>query len=546
MLLTPPWASPIIDRADGSWTFAVGSPQHRGRLLDAPLDQIDGQFALARYISATDEILVATDPWGARGVYFAEQDGRTYVSTSALALAVHLRPRPNRLGLALFLRTGYQVGTQTAWDGIERLDPGTSLQVTEDATRQRFYWRPEVDPSLRTLRFDDAIDLVLEISLASRHALADEVLRWADLTGGYDTRLNTILLDRAGAAFETYTRGDGEADDVVIARELARLAGWEWKHFSLPAGRPQHVATFLPLALGWGDGQLDAVELSRAFWFDAQRASTHRGVISGGGGEFLRNFASQQEFFHAGRTSRVNYDNWIDMRLLHPVDTSVLATDPTAEVREDLRRRMTEWAEPYAEEPNTTQLDALYLYKCTGHFGAFMSATAGLIDCRLPFFSKPLITTAMSIQFRHRRMERLVRRMIDRLDPRLAAVPTTWGGPAQPLRLSNLHRFAPFYADLGRRAANKIAERTLGRHVHGASQPPDERRVAEKVEILRQLSTEDRPPAAGDMRSAALYHESKLNDFLRRARGTDFGDDALLGRVVTVELALRAADAAVD
>jgi asparagine synthetase B (glutamine-hydrolysing) len=537
VLLNPDWRSPMIEREAAGWAFAAGSPDRASGLVRAPLRELDGQFALMR--CTADELTVATDPYGSFGVFHAERDGRTYVSTCALALAAHLKARPDRLGLTLFLCSGYQVGAQTNWEGIRRLEPGSRLDLTHGAARIESYWRPTVDGRLRKLDLTGASDHLIEAATSTRRRLADGSVWWADLSGGYDSRLNTLLLERAGVQFECYTRGEPGDDDVAIARELAQLGGWDLKWFS--AGRDADTeAVPWQEATAWCDGHLNALNVKRGLSLDAARSRVHHGVLSGGGGEFLRSFASRQELFRAGRTNRVNYDNWIDMRLLHPIDTSVFAADPLPEVREDLRKRMTAWAQPYAAEPNTTQLDVLYMYKNTGHFGPILSATAGVIDLRLPFFSKPLLEGVMSIPFQHRRMERLMRQMIDRLNPRLASVRTTWGGPAQPRRVTNLHKFAPFYADVARRAAVKLAERTVSWQTRPPTVGEDERRLAERLEGLQEIG------GGAELRGARLYNPNAVRSLLDRARQPAFKDDDFFGRIVTVELALQAADAALE
>ena len=111
------------------------------------------------------------------------------------------------------------------------------------------------------------------------------------------------------------------------------------------------------------------------------------------------------------------------------MDVTLFKSDPTPEVRDDQRARIVRWVEPYASEVNTTQLDVMYAYKITGHFGTYRSADACFLEAELPFYFKPVFTTAFSIDFRHRSNHRLMRHMISRLDPRLACVETSTGAP---------------------------------------------------------------------------------------------------------------------
>ena len=68
-----------------------------------------------------------------------------------------------------------------------------------------------------------------------RRWLGDSQGTWVDLTGGFDSRLLNLLLDRLGIPFEADTRGDYSGDERGIARKIARLKGWEWLDLTPPA-----------------------------------------------------------------------------------------------------------------------------------------------------------------------------------------------------------------------------------------------------------------------------------------------------------------------
>ena len=119
--------------------------------------------------------------------------------------------------------------------------------------------------------------------------------------------------------------------------------------------------------------------------------------------------------------------------------------------------------------------------------------------------------------------------MIEQLEPRASAVTTTHGGPAQPVRLTNLHRFVPYYLLLGSKAVQKLTGIKLYR-------PRAARRLAASPEwrhaALEVLADGD----ARTFRSRSLFRPGELERVLAEAT------DPLFGRLVTVEGALRAVD----
>jgi Glutamine amidotransferase domain len=532
--------------SDGSWVMTAGVPHGDTASEPARVEEFEGQFALVAHDAETGEVSVASDPFGMLAVYVAQRDQRTYVATSALALAKHLRAKPSRLGLEIFLLAGYQFGTVTNWEGIERVDPGTRVVFAKDGVRRETYWRPQVDPQVAKMSLEEAVRYCSDVASATyARRLASGSRPWADLTGGFDTRLLVVLLRNAGLDFRTNTVGDDGNDDVQIARRLAEIGGWEWLQLKLPADWGEVIPTILPTAVAWSDGHLDVLQLSQVLWGHREKSRAARSLMIGGGGEHFRNFAWQQEFLKGGKSTEVNLDNWINMRLLHPMDTSVFAGDPTAEVKADLRERMVAWAAPYASELNTTQLDVMYAYKVTGHFGAYLSSARAFVEPQLPFYFRPVWLAAFSTSYRHRNNHRLMRRLISTLDGRIAAVQTSNGGPAEPQRVSNLHRFVPYYADIGRRAFNKLTEKATGRALLAPSHRPDDRIVSGRRAVLDQLASGG-GLSAGTMRTGRLYDPAALDQLVQRAMAPDFADDQLLGRIVTLELALQAADATLD
>jgi hypothetical protein len=531
-----------------SWATGSGRVYGAGQLLDARLEDIDGAFALVRYDADADVLVVASDPFGMQALYVAERPGRTLISTSALALARYVGARPSRLGFLTFLRAGYQFGRATAWDGIERLEPSASLAFGPRGPERRTYWRPEVDPSIRRMSVEQAADHCIEVATETLgRCYGDDALVWSDLSGGYDTRLLTALLDRAGVAFATNTRGEPTSEETQIARAVASQGEWELTELSLPREWPRVLPDLLATSLAWTDGGLEALEHSWVLWAHSRLRARSGRLLYGGGGEHYRSFAWRQEFLRAGRSSRVQMDNWLDLRMLHPIDTTLFADDPTPAVRESFRRRLEQWCSPYADEPNTTQLDVMYAYKVTGHFGQYRSADSAFLEAEMPFYLKPIFSAAFSTHYRVRNAYRLQRHMLERLNSRVAAVETQAGGPAQPPGLSTMHRYLPYYTRTAHRALNKVSQKALGRRVL----PPVERYDWWSSEQARSAAmgavrNGSGRPLVDQLRIGPLFDRGRLAEFFALAGRPGFTDPSMLGRVLTAELALRAADTSME
>ena len=525
-----------------SWAAVAGRAYGRPP-PEGALEELDGQFALVAHDGDLQLTTVATDPFGLQSLYFGRREGRLYVSTSCLALAMHLRSAPDRFGLEVFLRAGYHFGSRTSWEGIERLEPGTCITAGRDGYSQHRYWQPAIDEGVRSLGFRETVAHCLDTGATTyRNYLAERPDAWIDLTGGYDTRLLALQLAGAGVPFAANTRGDPDGGDRKLAHELAGAAQWDLLDLTTRPSWDQQLPEMLPVALAWGDGNLEVLELAWVLWAHRELAHRERSLLIAGGGEHYRGFAWRQEFLAAGKSTDVKMDNWLDMRLLHPMNTLLFSADPTQAVRDDFERRMSAWAEPYADEPNTTQLDAMYAYKMTGHFGAYLSADGSFLDSELPFYFKPIFTAAFSSPHEHRDNHRLMRHMMWRLDPKLASIATTTGGPAVPWRPKNVHRFAPYYAQLAHKALNKLSQRAIGRQLLPAG-PQDFYCDSSARQAAMRFVAGGGELRSGELRSAPLFDRRVLDDFLQRASAPGFAETTILGRILTVELALSALDA---
>ena len=529
-----------VERVGSSWACAVGAVHGPRPLHAAPAEDLDGQFALVASDDGSRTVTVASDPFAMLGVFVADRDGVTYVSTSPLALATHLRARPDTTAIAAFLLTGGYFGRMTAWEGIERLESATRVVFGPAGPRREQYWQPMVDPEIRGLGFSAAVDRCIDVAVTTLRQREWDGGTWLDLTGGFDSRLLALLLDRAGVPFECNTVGEPGDPDVEIAQGIARSRGWPWRRLALPPDWPQHAPAFATQALAAGGGQLDAVQLAEVMWHHRAKAAVRPSLLGGAGGEHWRHYAWAQEFWRAGRPE-VNFDNWIDMRMLGPFDHALLARDVLPEVRADFGRRMRDRAARYAGQPNTTQLDAMYAFKSTGHFGAYGHAAAPYLTFSYPFYFRAPFTATFSVRWQHRHLVRMQRAAIARLDPHVAAMMTERGGPAEPVRATNVHRFAPYAARQLRGLVPKVSQRVLGRRLLSEHSRLPPIAAAGRQAILRDAAID---PSA--LRSRGLVRPEAVAELLTDATDPGFDRWSILGRILTIELALRAADAAIE
>src|SRR5437763_316608 len=188
---------------------------------------------------------------------------------------------------------------------------------------------------------------------------------------------------------------------------------------------------------------------------------------------------------------------------------------------------------------NTQKLDAIYLWKSSGHVGRYAGAVWPLLASPAPLATAELLEWAAAVPWRFRLAGRLVRHMITRMHPTLAALPTCYGGSAEPIRLTRPAHVTRYAVGAGARLVRKLGLMTV-RHpifTNPTARPPEpawNRDLVTRFDAEGLLDVER-------LRSASLYAPDGLSAFLAAARGPDFTDFNQLYAIVTIETLCRLA-----
>lgn len=553
--------SVITDTRNGSWLMAAGTVIDTrdvapdGNLCalltdylaqgNSVLARCDGQFALVIYDATARHVIVASDPFGYFSIFYGARNGQVFVATSALAVAAQMGAQPDPLGVNCFLQTGKVFGEMTLWRGVKRLPAATALEFDGERTRSTPYWALTPDQALATLSLDEAIESsVHTVGSVLKRNLAREGRMWSDLTGGFDTRFLSFFLDRLGLPFKSDFVGPAEHEDVHIAQTIVNRFGWDYQNFQLPADWTQRCTALLKEALGRGDAHLNVLLLLRALWVHKQESAQYSTLLSGLGGEMWRGLLWWTERAALGASSTVHYDRQL-WSVMHPVPQRVFANDTSAQVKSELLRQFTAVGEHEPDALNTLKLDRLWTYRETGHVGAWTSFGAGLLRVLPPLFSQDIVRHVISLDYRWKRDNRLVKSILEKYKPALANIEIEGRGPAIPLRATNFYRFLPSRVAQARKAARKFAQITFGKALLTNTRAEGYSRVEWRNAILN-FAGERHLLELKTMRSAKLYDASALSNFFAHARTETFHEDEFLGRVLTVEMALDAVDASVE
>ncbi len=216
------------------------------------VNRLVGQFAFGFWDTRERTLLLARDHLGIKPLYLAQHDGTLYFASEAKAIVAAL-PRTRRLRADLlpqYLSFLWVPGTDTMFDGIDRLSPGSFAVHRDGVLRTRRYWDPvgkwrEAGPAQPTPdQRDEEFRSLLRKAVRSQ--LASDVPLGLLLSGGVDSTILLKEMTDAGkdvraftAAYSSASRGrDVFDDDLPFARMAAQDFGADLEVAELEADVP--------------------------------------------------------------------------------------------------------------------------------------------------------------------------------------------------------------------------------------------------------------------------------------------------------------------
>jgi len=195
--------------------------------------QLKGMFAFAIWDRRKRVLFAARDRLGIKPFYY-RWDGKVLVFASEIKaiLAYTNNPEFNRHTLAEYLAFGYLSGSETLFAGIHKLQPGHTLELSEDGElKVERYWDlpSETDPEPHPpTYYVQTYRELLERAVTS-HLMSDVPLGMF-LSGGLDSGAVAALATRIrGSQIKTFAVGYGSGDsgersfsELNYAREVAR------------------------------------------------------------------------------------------------------------------------------------------------------------------------------------------------------------------------------------------------------------------------------------------------------------------------------------
>lgn len=546
--------SPLVsDPQTGSWLLSTGTWFHsegyasgaESALLRRYLEtdaarlgrELEGFFVVIVGDARTREVVVLTDIVGSCQCFRRSLREGIVLSGSSLLLASLGDCKLDRVGCQEFLCTGIVYEDRTCYQEVRKLGPASVFRFVSGSQKtEERYWRA-ADLKPESLRGEQAVDALWDRTsqaVKRAHGLYGNAI--CDLTGGYDSRALVASFLGAGLRCATIVSGPPDSPDVVISRGLARMLDLPHLH-----NEPSQQISFdqLQTSLPLTDGEYDLVEYARI-------EEMHRGLskrfeisINGSFGEVARGYWWELLFPRIGAQAPLDARKVAERRYaaqvfdpsIFPVENRLDMVAHFVGVIERTNAGLCGW-------PNTFQMDHAYLMMRMQRWqGRIASSTNQLWPCLSPFLFRSVLETMLETQARLRWRSLLVRKMLTKFSPRMAAYPLEHGFPAEPATWKNFYRFWPLATYFGHKILAKL-DRKLG--IHEAAAASTASGAAPRLRLWRDEYVREllRP---AKMKLSASLDSFALADFLKRSQGVSFSFGDQWGRLLSLECAIRVA-----
>jgi asparagine synthase (glutamine-hydrolysing) len=160
------------------------------RWEESYIDRIVGDYAFALWDSMRRRLLLARDPLGQRPLHYHR--GNKFFAFASMPKGLHTLPEvpyaPDEERIAESLVLMPATGTQSFFQGIERVEPGRVVTVAATGLSARSYWQPRRQTVVMRSpeEYSDALRELLDQAVRCRLRGAEDKVG-ADLSGGFDS-----------------------------------------------------------------------------------------------------------------------------------------------------------------------------------------------------------------------------------------------------------------------------------------------------------------------------------------------------------------------
>jgi asparagine synthase (glutamine-hydrolysing) len=221
---------------------------------------LDGSFALALYDKLRQKLVLATDRFSTRTLYWTQLRGSFLFASELKALlgVPWFSPRIDPAAVSECLAYQRILSNRTLFDGVERLPPATILEydLASRSVKKERYWHPQEDVVRRERLSPDRLEAIGEAFRDAVVARLPSANIGVSLSGGLDSRVIVAILAAEKREATTCTTGMEGCTDERLARRISSIARVSHYFYALTRDRIQGYVDALRDAVFITDGMI--------------------------------------------------------------------------------------------------------------------------------------------------------------------------------------------------------------------------------------------------------------------------------------------------
>ena len=414
-------------------TDGSGSARSARNLQDdlfAHAARLEGAYVLVRGDRAAGKLEIVNDFIGFCQLYQADHAGRTWLATTAAAIAGRMAPSDvDPLACADFCTTGWVMGDRTLDPRIKAVEGGTHLAIDTDRKIQRRRHCTTgqfAHQSVRNRLGEDEIrELRESLQQIVKSAASSASQFLCPITAGRDSRLLVGLTISTGVKTEYFTTQSETSPDVIIGRQLAAEFDLDYEVRETPVAG---IAERFPQLAERLNAQTDGLRAMDAIRYLAAQpdAPSHTPVLlNGHGGEICRSFFASTKALLPGASLANVLDGVMGRMMMHRGEML------RREAKEHLHRHLQSEAEKWIAMGFRTGdvPDLIYGFDRVRRWaGTHRRVFEPAQNVVAPLVSRPFFDAAFRYSARARLTEPLHYRLMKAIDPRLHSITFEKGG----------------------------------------------------------------------------------------------------------------------
>jgi asparagine synthase (glutamine-hydrolysing) len=269
--------------------------------------RLRGMFAFAIWDAPKRRLLCARDRVGKKPLFWARRGSTVWFASEVRALLEdpELPREPDLEAISAYLTVAYVPHPMSAFRGVRKLPPASTLAVTESGERIRTYWSLDYARKLEGVSEAEVAERLWgEIREATRIRLMSEVPLGAFLSGGIDSSaVVAAMAEQTAEPVKTFSIGfpDAAFDELRYARLVAEQFGTDHHEYVV---EPRAVEIAPNLARHYGEPFADASAIPS--FYLAELTSRHVTVaLNGDGGD--ESFAGYNRYRSNALAAHLNW-----------------------------------------------------------------------------------------------------------------------------------------------------------------------------------------------------------------------------------------------